>query len=943
MSSILYINGTAIGRCGSDGLVLNRFSISMDGPDCLEFTQISTFLPGEFRKGQTAGLVVDGTTVFSGVIVSLHPSGTGRGPISVGYRCYGLNWLANQVWITATDGTGKIAFNLPESDPNYVPSMSALTVGGILSYLYNLHATQLGLVGITYPSTATTNDLGYLTLVPPDPIIVTGRLWNCVQEIMTNWYNSYGSWVTAAGVIRHENLLTLPNGTSSPVTLTLDSDPVVIDSISEDFSECYTQVVIRGAGNIQGAILSLSAGTLIPAWSYSQQSSWTYGSYINPSGASESGTCTTSATTVNVTAFTPSVSHALNSWTGTGAEVWVFNLVGGAAVFNEQRRISSNSATSGPGGSYTITVDVPFANSGYTNYSVRAPTSYAGTTNLSDVWRKFYIVPSTVSNHLVQQFSHSVPWTGGVQDAVVMTTTPMGEVSFPNSGNAISWPMPIQVVPWGTGSFTTQAVTTCTVTSNKVTAIATPSAGANQGTGYPPNSTSIPITFFGGGGSGAYGYATSDVNGKITAVTLTGGSQGNGYTSTPTVEIGVQTGYIEFYQPICAAYCTNAQMWAGMGSIPSPTDVVVLVPYSTGALTAQAPYPTAGALATLNTSGAVSAINVVGAPAGSGYPVSSTTIPVYVEPSNGTGTGYTTTATSDSSGRITAVATGSGGSGFTAPPNVWIMPTGQTYPWYMGTANSVNGVQRTLYLDYPEWLDYSQQSNYIALAQQKLNCVMNTVIEGSLTYYGKASSFFSLGQALNITGNGYTTGYEAINAPARSVVLDFVPDGGAVQWVTRISFSTRMKPFTGDRLYAHSNYLAQRSLLRGSVANLAAGLTGQVFGGTDFSGGDWATRQDQNLAVPGIASLEMSKPEHARATQIDEQVKRQRELAATMRAEALAQRGPDPAEPVDNTAADEAQVSRRERARLHTSEGSYNEARWGSEQSQGLHEDEVFE
>ena len=292
MATVLYINGTAIGRYG---VVLNQFSTSMDGPDTLAFTQLATRLPGQFRQGQSAVLSVDGTVVFIGQIVSLHPSGVNRGPINIGYRALGLNWLCNQVWTTGTDGSGKIVFNLPETDPAYVASMSGLNVGQILSYLYTLHATQLTAAGITaFNST----DLSVLTIVPPDPVVCTGRLWNAVQSLMMTYYNSYGSWIAPGGTtspwaltgtIRHENLLTLPNGTSAPVTFTLDqldgsSIPCVLESISEDFSECYTQVIIRGYDNIQGAYLSLHDGTLTWAQSSAQQTAWNYQTYITPPG-----------------------------------------------------------------------------------------------------------------------------------------------------------------------------------------------------------------------------------------------------------------------------------------------------------------------------------------------------------------------------------------------------------------------------------------------------------------------------------------------------------------------------------------------------------------------------------------------------------------------------------------------------------------------------------
>jgi hypothetical protein len=445
------------------------------------------------------------------------------------------------------------------------------------------------------------------------------------------------------------------------------------------------------------------------------------------------------STVLSVTGATPSPTYSTTTWwSSLDAEVWAYFPTGGSAFFNEQRRIVANTVPSG--GAYTITVDVPFANSGYTNYVIRGQTSFQGVTTLADVWRKFYIVPQWVANSMVQQLSHSVPWNGGVSQAVIQATSPMANVIFPNSGNAISWPMTFQIIPFGTGIFTVQATATATVASGKVTGY----TGLSGGSGYPP-STILAVQVISAVGSGALVFATTNSSGVVTSLTVQNG--GTGYTSAPTLEIGVNSGYIEFYQPIVAAYCNQAQL-NGVGACTNPTDLQVLVPYALGSLSV------------------------------------------------------------------------------TAPTSGWA-----------GTAYTVNGVQRTQYLDYPEWTDYGQAANYQLLANQKLLTVQNTVIEGSLNYFGKQASFFTLGNAVNIAGNGYTTGYEAIAAPARSVVLDYCPDGGGLEWITRINFSTRMRPFCGDRLYAHPNYLAVRSNLAGGASNIAAGFSGAVFQGTDFSGG----------------------------------------------------------------------------------------------------------
>ena len=194
MATVLTINGSTINR-SANRLVLNQLTISMDGPGTLAFSQLGTTLPGTYRQGQSVTLTVDGTLVFTGVIVSLHPAGMNAGPINVGYRAMDLNWLANQVPVTASDGTGTMTFNLPSTDPNYLASQCGLTVGQILSEVYTQNAAALSAVGIT---SFNSSDLANLTVVPPSPVTISGRLWNAATGLVTSWHNQYGAWVTPA-------------------------------------------------------------------------------------------------------------------------------------------------------------------------------------------------------------------------------------------------------------------------------------------------------------------------------------------------------------------------------------------------------------------------------------------------------------------------------------------------------------------------------------------------------------------------------------------------------------------------------------------------------------------------------------------------------------------------------------------------------------------------
>jgi hypothetical protein len=123
---------------------------------------------------------------------------------------------------------------------------------------------------------------------------------------------------------------------------------------------------------------------------------------------------------------------------------------------------------------------------------------------------------------------------------------------------------------------------------------------------------------------------------------------------------------------------------------------------------------------------------------------------------------------------------------------------------YGGTAYTVDGVQRVLYRDYPQWLDKANTALMMTLATEILKSVQDTVYEGSLTYYGKAGAWLTLGKSLNIARARGSTGWEAIAAAVRSVTLEWPQAGASTH--TRLNFSTRRRAFAGDRLYLHPAY-----------------------------------------------------------------------------------------------------------------------------------------
>jgi hypothetical protein len=437
MPSVLTIAGSPVNR-QTARLILNRWTVSLDRPDELEFTQLAASLPGAYAPEQTVTLTVGGTVVFSGWIFSRSPANAGTGSISVGYRCLGLKYAAYLMPVTASDGTGTMTFNLPTTDQNYTVTEAGLSVGQILTQVFNQHSSQLAAIGITGFNSG---DLAALTAVPPETVYFSGNsFWSQVDQLLQTWYGSrYASYVTpATGQIRVFDTTSL-----SAQTLTLGTDPITLDSLREDTSECYTQVILRGRDNVQPAYLSLLTGTLTQGWTSGQQAAWNINTgYYYPTGAYDTGTITAqSSSTITVQSSSPTETWPVNYWSGIGAQVAVINPIATDITGFEYKQVTACTALTA-GGTSVLTLDSPLVNSGYSQYQIRGLNSAA-----SNVWRVYTIPNFWVAQHLVQQFNYSVPWSPS-QGALTETNYPIGVVCYSTGGLPLQVTMNFEVVPY---------------------------------------------------------------------------------------------------------------------------------------------------------------------------------------------------------------------------------------------------------------------------------------------------------------------------------------------------------------------------------------------------------------------------------------------------------------------------------------------------------------
>jgi hypothetical protein len=128
-------------------------------------------------------------------------------------------------------------------------------------------------------------------------------------------------------------------------------------------------------------------------------------------------------------------------------------------------------------------------------------------------------------------------------------------------------------------------------------------------------------------------------------------------------------------------------------------------------------------------------------------------------------------------------------------------------PQYEGTSYTVEGISQSLYVPMPSWRDPANRANMVAYAQEVLNSVKNTYLDGSVRYMGLYEPALAPGMKVNVAGNGYTTQWEAVNLPVHEVELTW-NIGGATSWSMTFHCSNRMAPLSAafflrpDRTFA---------------------------------------------------------------------------------------------------------------------------------------------
>lgn len=116
-------------------------------------------------------------------------------------------------------------------------------------------------------------------------------------------------------------------------------------------------------------------------------------------------------------------------------------------------------------------------------------------------------------------------------------------------------------------------------------------------------------------------------------------------------------------------------------------------------------------------------------------------------------------------------------------------------PQYSGTSYSTDGLQRTLTVSFPSWIDSSNMAGMQAMANDLLDTVKDTTIEGQVSILGWPSTWFTPGKAVSFSATGWTSPWGSIATPVIECEVAFRRGGGS-KYVTTLRFSNRRQHFT---------------------------------------------------------------------------------------------------------------------------------------------------
>lgn len=457
MADVLTINSTTINMV-TNNTALNRCVLYGKGvsPE-LHFTRLVgklATLPDPW-SGKTCTLTMSSTLVFTGQIQGY----IDRPMDDLGwvreYRALGLRNSADYVPVTDSNTlTDTATFNLPGDDPNFIGARAGLTVGAIVTQVLQMsqNASALTAFGIgnysgsTLPS-ITTTDLSALTVIPQSRVTISGeRILQNLEQLVQQYHPNHLLYIDPSGNIRFLDQRVMA---ASPTTVTMGGTGVDarwgLPQLTRDFSECFSQVEVRGntLANI-GTLQTLpwpgsasSDGGLQEAFAWGTFTTnalaiaaWLPSDWTQPSvngDANDTGSCTCPTTlTVTVTSQNTSAVWASNFWAqGSGQAQGIIylyaDIITGVQQFFQARIVSNTALTAG--GTSTLTLDRALPALTYNSYSI-----WGLAENANVVWRKYKVTNANIAAAMLNYFPYPVAIKGAAGNSASLTSSPQGYV-----------------------------------------------------------------------------------------------------------------------------------------------------------------------------------------------------------------------------------------------------------------------------------------------------------------------------------------------------------------------------------------------------------------------------------------------------------------------------------------------------------------------------------
>lgn len=395
-TTVVTIAGVAYDKVGRPAARVrpDTLELSLDGGfDSFAFSEIGGSPVPSWADGDTVSVTwvrddLSEHLVFSGRVDDVSHTPTPEGWV-ISYQALSSRHRCDHVPVTNFDRTGSISFNRSPEDPEYTADEAGLTVGEIITILLTVveTATALDALGVggytdldpvTLPS-ATVADLAVLDAVPATQVVFQGEgVVDQIDQFLQHWMPSRALRVEADGTIRFLDTRDVgPGGAFVPVDVTLPNattggDPVTWPSLRRSTARCATRVVIRGAAEVEAAMLSTFDGTLAKVWSPTEQSNWTYSDFTQPKDAYSEGSVT--SMTGNSAVLDPddaARAWGSNFWSGREATLFLYAPLGTGLTMTLTRPVTANAALTA-GGTASVTWDAawPADSTGYTKYKL---------------------------------------------------------------------------------------------------------------------------------------------------------------------------------------------------------------------------------------------------------------------------------------------------------------------------------------------------------------------------------------------------------------------------------------------------------------------------------------------------------------------------------------------------------------------------------------------